>query len=186
MASLSPPVIPDAAVTLTYGPAGQYYGYCTRADVTYEFTNFAAYSTMSASVVAQEISYAAVELQKMLEHYYVMPYVGADFDIQTTLRNMNAKLAAANLMDRFFAGAEPNNAPSAAELRSFVELLVVDIAEGTMQWAYPFGDAVAQAMAPTYDLSTGATVYPNPNTLNPNDANPVFAMGRSQFRPDNI
>lgn len=184
MASISPPTVLDASVTLTFGPAGQYYGYCTIADVTYEFTNQASYKNLTNSVVAQEISYAAVELQKMLEHYYVMPYVGADFDILTTLREMNAKLAASRIVDRYFMGSEPDMSPWATERRAYVESLVLDVVNGTMQWAAPFGDATPQAMKPTYNLSTGATVYPNPTASDPNAQTPIFTVGRNVFRRD--
>jgi hypothetical protein len=180
--SLSPPVITDGTVTLTFGPAGQYYGYCTRADVTYEFTNIASYASVTPNAVAQEITYAAIELQKMIEHYYVMPYVGSDFDILTTLREMNAKLAVARLVERFFMGNEPDLSPWAAERRSYVELLVVDIDNGLMRWEYPFGDAVAQPMLATYDLSKGATVYPNPSAADTDAQTPIFTIGRADFR----
>src|SRR5215469_11530632 len=107
-ADASPPVITDGTVTLTFGAAGQYYGYCTIADVGFEFPNAASYSTLTASVKGQEVTYAAMELQQMLAQWYVMPYTGSSFMVTNTLRELNAKLAAARIIDRYFSGSEPN------------------------------------------------------------------------------
>ena len=179
-----PPTITDASVTLTFGTAGQYYGYSTIADVTYEFTNVSSFTTLTNSAVAQEITYAANELQKMLEHYYVMPYTGSDWSILQTLRELNAKLASARLVDRYFLGSEPDLSPFAAQLRQWVELKVLDIVNGTEHWETPFGDATAQAMQPVYDLSAGATVAPDPGSADPATALPTFVRGLNRYRPD--
>lgn len=179
-----PPTITDASVTLTWGPAGQYYGYATLADVGYEFANLETFTTLSSSVIAQEITYAANEMQKQLELYYVMPYAGADWSILATLRELNAKLAAARLVDRYFMASEPDLSPFAATLRNWVELKILDVVNGTEHWEYPFGDATAQAAQPVYDLSQGATVAPNPGSADPATALPTFQRGLNRYRPD--
>ncbi|MGZ3682201.1 MAG: hypothetical protein ACXVDI_26875, partial [Ktedonobacterales bacterium] len=116
-----PPVIADATVTLSYAGtqagivAGQYYGYCTIADVRYELPNIASYPDLTAttgtppinmngnSLIAQEITHAALELQDTLDHFYQMPYTGTNAVILLTLREMNAKLACARIIDRYFS-----------------------------------------------------------------------------------
>lgn len=179
-----PPTIADASVTLTFGTAGQYYGYATIADVRFEFANVTAYTTLTSSTVAQEITYAANELQKQLEHFYVMPYTGSDWSILATLRELNAKLASARLVDRYFMGSEPDLSPFALELKAWVDVKVLDIVNGNEHWETPFGDAVAQAMQPVYNLALGATVSPSPNSADPATAQPTFRMGLNHYRPD--
>jgi hypothetical protein len=179
-----PPTITDASVTLTFGAAGVYYGYCTIADVDYEFPNKASFATLTNSVVAQAITYAGQELQQLIEHFYQMPYVGSDGGILLTLRQMNAWLATANLIDRYFQGNEPDLSPAGKERRSWAELKVEDLVNGSEQWGPPFGDAVPMVMKPVYDLSTGATISPNPGDLNPNNASPIFSIGLTRFRSD--
>src|SRR5258707_3244543 len=122
-----PPTIADGSVTLTFGAAGQYYGYCTIADVGFEFPDKTSFTTLSNSVIGQEIAYAAQELQEQLALKYQMPYVGADAGIQLRLRELNAKLATSNIIDRYFQADEPNLSPAAAERWSYAELVLTDI-----------------------------------------------------------
>ena len=178
-----PPIIPDASVTLTWGAAGQYYGYCTLLDVEYEFANSEAFTTLTASVVGQEISYAAQEMQDLLDHVYEMPYAGTNDGILLTLRDVNAKLAAANIIDRYFQGSVPNSSSAAAERRSWAELILHDLLSGAIHWEYPFGDAVARGQLPVYQTSSGASVTPSPDSGD-ESATPVFSMGRSRYRRD--
>lgn len=184
MADAAPPTITDASVTLTFGTAGQYYGYCTIADVTFEFPNAASFSTLTNSAVAQEVTYAALELQQMLAQWYVMPYTGTNFNVVNTLREMNAKLAAARLIDRYFSGSEPNLSAAGAALRAFVEVLVVDIENGKLRFEDPWGDATPRAMLPVYDTAQGATIYPNPSIADSTSATPIFTISRPNFKRD--
>ncbi len=199
-----PPTIADATVTLSYAgiqagiAASQYYGYCTIGDVKYELPNIVSYPDLTAtsgtppinmngnSLVAQEITYAALELQDMLDHVYQMPYVGSNAVILLTLREMNAKLACARIIDRYFSGGEANIAPSAAERRAWVELVVVDITNGRIRWDSPFGDAQPRGMLPVYQLSQGATVLPSPNDADPLVADGIFSMGRARYRRGDV
>lgn len=180
------PTITDASVTLSFGAAGQYYGYCTLLDVDYEFPDKDSFTTLTNSNIGQAITYASNELQTALERYYQMPYVGTDATILLLLRELNAKLAAANLIDRYFQGAEPDLSTAATRLRQFAELLIVDIQNGKIQWAAPFGDAVLMAERPLYPLAAGATVLPDPNSSDPFAANPRFTMGRTKFNRDGV
>ena len=177
-----PPTITDPTVTLTWGAAGQYYGYCTIADVQYEFANIEAFTTLTASVIAQEISNAAQEMQDLLDHVYQMPYTGTSANILLTLRDVNAKLATANLIDRYFQGSVPNNSSAAAERRSWAELILHDVLTGAIHWEDPFGDAVARGQLAVYQTSTGATITPNPS-MNDLAAKPIFRIGgRDPYR----
>ncbi len=181
------PTITDASVALTFGGAGVYYGYCTIADVLFEFPNSAAFTTLSHSAVAQEITYAANEMQQRLDTVYVMPYTGTDAGILQTLREINAKLATANLIDRYFQGAEPDMSPAAVERRSYAELRILDVVNGIDRWGPEVGsDAVPRGMLPVYQMSTGATIFPDPNSLDPYQANPVFSMGLTRYRHGDI
>lgn len=178
-----PPAITDATVTLTWGASGRYYGYCTLADVAYEFVNNQAQTkALTPQSYGMEISAAAQEIQDQLILVYQMPYMGADAGIQQTLRQINAKLAAANLIDRYYGGSDTAISPSAAERRQWAELILVDIKTGVIQWGSPFGDAVPQAEAPLYPTSAAATIMPDPNSDDPNAAVPVFGMGRVRYR----
>jgi hypothetical protein len=177
-----PPTILDGSVTLTWGAAGQYYGYCSVADVTYEFPQAATQTMLTPSTVAQEISAAGQEMQDQLNLAYVMPYVGADSGILQTLRQINAKLATANLLDRQFQGSENALSATAAEHRSWAELIIMDVLHGVIQWGAPFGDAVARAEQPLYPSAAGATVMPSPNDSDPYTATAVFTMSRALFR----
>lgn len=178
-----PPTIVDATVTLTFGTAGRYYGYCTLADVQFEFNNLDAFTTLTANVVGQEITYAAQEMQDQLAHVYAMPYVGVDSGILLTLRDVNAKLATANILDRYFQGSVPNASPAAAERRHWAETILLDVLHGAIHWETPFGDAVQAGQLPVYQTSTGATVTPNAATQDGGDK-PIFTIGRSSYRRD--
>lgn len=178
-----PPLITDASVTLsfsfTYGStpyaSGAYYGYATIADVKYEDPNVTAKPGMTNSVIAQEIAYAAVQLDELIHYVYVMPYAGSDHRILQRLRELNAKLAAANLWDRALQQAEPTLSPAAARLRQYVHEVVGDLVSGAIRWDTPFGDATAQARVPVYDLSTQASITPDPNAAD-DSANPIFVL----------
>lgn len=178
-----PPVINDASVTLTFGSAGVYYGYCTLDDLAFEFTNTEAYTTLDASAKAQCITQAAQELQDQLNHVYEMPYVGSDEGILLTLRDVNAKLAAANVIDRYFLGSVPNKSEHAAQMRSWAELILHDILHGVIHWETPFGDAVARGQLPLYQQSSGASITPSPSASDGSET-PIFSMGRSAYRRD--
>jgi hypothetical protein len=182
-----PPTITDGTVTLTFGAAGQYYGYCTLADVTFEMPDHADFTTMDNSVVAQEITYAAQELQEQLALKYQMPYTGTDGGILLRLRELNAKLAVANIMDRYFQGSVPNQSEAAAAKRAWVELILKDILDGNIQWTgTDFGDATAMVEKPTYPLSAGATVLPDPNSGDPITSEPLFTLGRFRYKRGTI
>ena len=184
-----PPTIIDGSVTLTWGTAGQYYGYCTIADVKFEFTGSqqALYKSLTNSVIGQEITYAAIQIQKQLEHFYVMPYTGSDLVLLATLRQMTAWLAFANIYDKFFIATAPDESPGAAHRRGWVESKILDVVQGTERWDPPFADAVANAMNPVYDHSVGAFVYPNQRSIDPNVSTPIFSMtGISRYRHNDI
>lgn len=186
-----PPTITDSQVTLTFGTAGQYYGYCTVADVRYEFPNISSYSDLatdnakSRSIIGQEITYAAQELQDALILIYVMPYTGTDGGVALTLRNINAKLAAANLIRHYYDGAMEGSGQAYQELRAWAEVLIKDIQDGVTQLSTPFGDAVAQAEHPVYPRSALARVSPNPGATDGSQV-PKFSMQRSRFKPDEL
>lgn len=187
-----PPTITETGVTLTWNPANPtsgtpaantYYGYCNVAQVKYLFTpNLTAMATnLTDSVIAESITEAAIELQKQLEHFYVMPYAGSDSVILSTLMELNRKLAFANIYQRYFFSSAPDESPAAEAARQWYDLKITDIVNGAEQWVTPFGDAVAQAMAPVYDLSRGASVIPNP-ALDPLSATPIFSIGQMRYR----
>lgn len=177
-----PPTITDASVTLTWGTAGVYYGYCTIADVTFEFANASAYSKLTNSTVAQEITYAAQELQEVLATTYQMPYAGSDAGILLTLRNVNAKLAAANIAERYFQATVPNASAMAVELRDWAETMVASIQSGLAQWSAPYGDAVPAGEHPVTPKSALTQGSPSSGQ---DDAGkePIFRIGRdTRFR----
>src|SRR5689334_23108696 len=134
-----PPSITDAAVCIGFSAdgavsTGVYYGYCTVADVTYEFPTAAQMVNLTATPpaihpIGREITLAAFELHKLLEHLYVMPYTGTDAGILATLRDLNAKLATARLIERFYQGSEPNLSPEAALRHQWVAGKVSDLRE---------------------------------------------------------
>lgn len=181
-----PPTITDGNVTMTFGTAHQYYGYCTIVDVTFEFPNAANFNTLTPSVVAQEITYAAQELQSILDAWYQMPYTGSNGPILLQLREMNAKLATANIIDRYFQGAEPDLSPAAAERRGWVESLLLDLKNGQIHWALPQGDAVARGMKVQYQVSAGAQIYPGPTASDPFAQQPFFSMTNTRFTREGI
>lgn len=176
-----PPTLTDASVTLTFGTAGQYYGYCTVADVKFEFPNATNFNTLTNSIVAQEITYAAQEMQGVIDAWYQMPYTGSNGAILLQLRDMNAKLATANIIDRYFQGAEPDLSPAAAERRGWVESLLLDLKHGNIHWALPQGDAIARGMKPVYQTSQGAQVFPGPTASDPAAQYPFFGMTATRF-----
>lgn len=180
-----PPIISDGSVTLTFGAAGVYYGYCTIADVGFEFPNRTSFTTLSNSVIAQEITYAAQEFQNLIARLYQMPYVGADGGILLTFRNINAKLATANLIDRYFQGSEPNLSPAGAERRAYAEEYISDIINGTLVLSPPIGDAQSLSEAVVYPTASAATITPNPYLSSPAEMTPIFTISRDKFR-DNL
>lgn len=180
-----PPAITDNSVTLTFGAAHTYYGYCTIADVGYEFPDESSFTTLTNSAIAQEITYAAGEMQDQLARVYQMPYVGTDGGVLLTLRNINAKLATANLIARYFTTGEPNLSPAGTERRGFAEALLTDVIDGRIQWGTPFADAVVMGEKPVYPLSAGATVQPDPNG-DGTGATPYFTMGAMRFRRGSV
>jgi hypothetical protein len=180
--STLPPTITDNSVTLTFGAQGQYYGYCTIADVKYEFPNAQSFSSLNNNVVAQAVTYTAQEFQNVIARIYQMPYSGTDGGVLLTLRMINAKLATAYLLDRYFQGSEPDLSQHAAACSSWAEGQIADIINGVTRWNPPFADAVAMGELPTYPLSSGATVFPNQLMDDPNDANPIFTISANKFR----
>lgn len=187
-----PPTITDATVTLTYAgvqpgvSAGQYFGYCTVADVKFYFPNLTAYTTLTSSIVGQMVTEAALELQNLIDPIYQMPYTGANGPILLTLRNLNARLATSMLIERYFTGAEPDLSPWAKEYRDYVELLVADLENGKTRWDTPFGDATPRAMMPVYDIASLATIYPNPSVADVSAQQPIFRISRSPYRTDDM
>ena len=188
----SPPVITDASVTLTFGAAGQYYGYCTLADVRYEFPAIGNYPSLAVGAtgntnIAQEITYAALDLQSVLNHYYVMPYAGSDWMILNTLRLMNAKQALARLLDRYQQGEQEAASGVALQVKAEVAAFITDLREGVVRWDAPFGDATPQAMLPVYDQARGLTISgSSPSSADPNAQAPIFTIGRTRFRTDQM
>lgn len=182
MAELAP-LITDGTVTLSYSftfgnttyATGAYYGYCTIADTKFEDPNISQRTTWTNSVIAQEIAYASVELDELVHYAYVMPYGGSDHRILQRLREMNAKLALANLYDRSLVSNEPDTSPVAARLRTFVHQIVADILSGAIRWDTPFGDATPQSMVPVYDPSVVTTVTPSPYAGD-SSADPIFSV----------
>lgn len=181
----SPPKITDNTVTLTYSVDGvsshAYWGYCTLADVAYEFVKISSYTTLTASAQGQEITGAAFELHQLLDHLYAMPYTGTNSGILTSLRNMNVWLAVSRIVERYFSGNEPDLSIWAAERAHWVAGKIEDLRTGIEIWYAPFGDATAQGQAPVYQLSTAAFVYPNPNATDTNAQNPIFTIGRTSY-----
>lgn len=178
-----PPLITDGSVTLSYSftygvttyATGAYYGYCAIADVKFEDPNIGNRATWTNSVIAQEIAYASVELDELIHYAYVMPYGGSDHRILQRLREMNAKLALANLYDRSLVSNEPDTSPVAARLRTFVHQIVADILSGAIRWDTPFGDATPQSMVPVYDPSVVASITPSPYAGD-SSSEPIFSV----------
>lgn len=182
-----PPTITDGTVTLTFGASGQYYGYCTLADVNFEMPQKANMTTLTNSIIAQEITYAAQELQEQLALKYAMPYTGSDGGILLRLRELNAKLAVANITERYFQASVPNASTWSAERRAWVELMLTDILKGNIQWAGTgFGDATPMSEKPVYPLTAGATVLPDPNAGDDITATPLFTLARFRYKRGTI
>ena len=181
-----PPTITDGSVTLTFGAAGVYYGYATIGDVRFEFANAAAFSKLDNSTVAQEITYAAQELQEVISTIYQMPYTGSDPGILLTLRNVNAKLAAANIADRYFAATVPNASQMAVELRDWAETMVASIQSGLVQWGAPYGDAVINGEHPVTPKSALTLGSPAAGQGD-GGSTPIFSIGQDmRFRPPGL
>ena len=181
MTALAPTIV-DNSVTLTWGPNHQYYGYCTVADVSYEFPHSANYINLTNSVIGQEITNASEQMHELLVHAYVMPYAGADGGILLTLRDINAKLAVALLIERYFQAAEPDVSPAGDLRRVAAMQRINEVLNGSIRWDLPFGDAVSNAMKPVYDVSAAATITPSPNALD-GSGTPIFTIStRSRFR----
>jgi hypothetical protein len=184
----SPPKIVDNSVTLTFAvdgiSSGAYWGYCTLADISYEFVRVASFTTLTNSVIGQEITGAAFELHQLLDHLYVMPYTGSNSGILESLRNMNAWLTVGRIVNRYYSGAEPDLSLWAAERHQWVAGKIEDLRTGIENWDTPFGDAVVQAQKPVYQLSKAAFGYPNPNATDPNAQTPIFTIGRTPFKSD--
>lgn len=187
-----PPSIADNTVSLPqlagWPPANTYYGYCSIAQVKQEWPSgfLAEMTTLDATSIAQGITYTANEMQDALARYYTMPYVGTDNGVKLTLQQINALLAVAYLIERYFQGGESNVSAAGAERRAMAEAILLDIQSGRIMWGSPFNDAVVQSEKPIYPLSAGATILPDPNSTDPMQANPVFTMGRTQVRRDGI
>lgn len=176
-----PPTIIDGTVTLTFGTAGQYYGYCTVADVSFEFPNKALFTTLSNSVIGQEITYAAQEVQNLISRMYTMPYVGVDGGILLTFREINAKLACSRLIVRYFQGSEPNLSPAGEERRAWAEAILSDIINGTLVLSPPIGDAQPLSEAVIYPTASAATITPNPYFSDSIETSPIFSISRNRF-----
>lgn len=186
-----PPTITDSTVTLTYAAvqsgvsSGEYFGYCTIADVKYEFPELVMYPDLTDPTsapamngntrIAMEITYAAQELQAELAHFYTMPYSGSSGNILLQLRELNAKLATARIIERYFRGASPNASQTAAEIQAYVAEFYTSIADGKVRWDAPFGDATVRAMLPVYDLSSGNSITPNPGAFDGSQT-PLFSV----------
>lgn len=192
--SNTPPKITDATVKISWSPdgtttTGAYFGYTTVATVQYRF---AQYSTQVNQLIAtppaihpigEEITWAAIDLQLLLNHLYVMPYTGTDATILGMLSDMNAKLATARLIDRMYQSNEPNLSQVAALLRTEVGGIIDDLKTGLIIWYAPYGDATPQSRAPVYDTSLGATIWPNDGAAQDDATNaPWFTMGRTSYR----
>ena len=187
-----PPTINDNNVTLTFGATHVYYGYCTIADVSFEFTNISSYSALTNSVIAQCITYAASELHQLIDPYYAMPYTGTNAIILLELRQINSWLACSVIVDRMMQGAEPDMSPWAEERRSWAELKINAIISGHIRWDTSVGaDATGRAILPQYNPAAGATITPDPSTGDPingdQSAIPLFSVGGiPRFNPNQV
>ena len=196
MSTNLPPTISDATVTLSYAgfipgvAANQYFGYCTVAGLRYEFPNLDSYSDLfpspaGNSILAEEITTTAIQLQDMLDHYYQMPYTGAASVILVTLFKLNAKLAVAKLLDHYAAGEFENASGVSAMLQAEAGAIVQDIREGVIRWDPPFGDATPRPMLPIYDTAQAVSISGStPWAADPASATPIFSIGKSPFRPN--
>jgi hypothetical protein len=136
-------------------------------------------------VVAQEITYGAQEIQNVLSRLYTMPYTGSDTGILLTFRLLNARLACAMLIERYFQGSEPDLNPYGQERRDWVEAILLDIVNGMLVLSSPLGDANPLAEKPIYPTSAAATITPNPYFSSPLENTPIFRIDINKFR-DNL
>lgn len=199
-----PPAITDATVTLPASwnaPAHTYYGYCTLVDVQFELSTFDSFSDLfpapgttnavtgmnGNSLLALQISYAAtLDIDAMLGRYYQMPYAGTDTTVLDTLRIINAKLAAARVLDQYLQTNTENATALAQALRAEGEAYLLDIRDGNIAWGPPFNDAVPMGDKPVYPLSALAQVSPNPGNQD-DSAVPIFVIGSAiRFRRDTL
>lgn len=200
-----PPTITDANVTLpaSWGAAGQYYGYCTVADVRAELSTFnlQSWADLGAtspgpgnssfgngdSIIAWQITLAAsLDVDAMLARYYQMPYVGSDTTVLDLLRIINTKLAAARLAELYQLGNTGEETPLAQALKTEGETYIIDIQEGHIPWGPPFNDAQPMGDKPIYPLSALAQVQPNPGNAD-DSAVPIFTIGSAiRFRRDTL
>ena len=188
-----PPAITDNAVTLPANPGGfnppnhTYYGYCVVAQAQQEIPGdlLATMTNTNQTAWAQVVTYAAIEVQNQLARFYVMPYTGTDQGILLALSEMNAKMAAAEAINRYYRGAEPQASAMAAALRGYVEALVTDLEDGRIRWQFPFGDAVPNPEMTVYPLAAGATIQPSPFSSDIWAAAPIFSMGTNRYRGRN-
>lgn len=202
MATALPPAITDATVTLTFAgvipgvATGHYYGYCTIADVKYEFTNLSEFPELTDATaapamngntrIAMEITGAAMELQAELDQFYVMPYTGTAAFVLLQLNELNKKLAAARIFKRFFRGAEPDMSPAADRLEQDVAAFFHSIKEGSVRWDAPWGDATSRAMLPSYDLASGLSITPSPSAAD-GSQNTIFTItGQTAFNRNGV
>jgi hypothetical protein len=180
-----PPKITAAGVTLAFSfvwdsatySTGAYFGYCTIADVEFEFANLGGFTTLTDTNVATEICYAAIELQEALSMAYSMPYQGTHQGILLKLREMNAKLAYARLVNRYFTAgsSSPNHSEAAAEKAGWVNHQVEGIVGGTIRWDAPFGDATGSARLPVFNHASATSIGPDP-TSGDSSAEAIFSL----------
>lgn len=196
MASGLPPLISDASVTLSFSftwpdasgttyAQHAYYGYCTVADAQFEFANVKGMPTLTSSVIAQEICYSAQELQEALDYSYEMPYGGSDQNILAKLRELNAKAAAARIVNRYFTGSSPNKSTHGDELQAWVAEQLMAIETGLVRWDTPYGDALPRAALPVPNRRAIFSWSPSA-TSGTETAEPIFTMGRWRFRRNDV
>jgi len=183
--SVLPPKITDATVDLTFDfiwdgatySSGSYFGYCSIADVQYEWASLTGFTTLTSSVIAQEICYAAIELQERLGTAYTMPYSGSHQGILTKMREMNAKLAFARVVNRYYTGnsTSANHSEAAAEKMEWVNHQGEGILSGHIRWDAPFGDATGTARLPVFSKAAASSASPDPASGD-SSANPIFSL----------
>lgn len=180
-----PPKITDVDVAMAFSftwdgtpyATGAYFGYCSIADVQFEFAALGGFTTLTDTNVATEICYAAIELQEALAMAYAMPYEGTHQGILLKLREMNAKLAYARLVNRYFTAnsSSANHSEAAAEKAGWVNHQVEGIVGGTIRWDAPFGDAQGTARLPVFSHAAAASVNPDPNSGD-SSSEPLFNL----------
>lgn len=189
-----PPEIANVGVTLTFSftnnsgtvrSSGYYYGYCTIADVQFEFANLRGFTTLTDSVIAQEICYTSLRMQEVLDRVYVMPYEGSVQVILQKLRELNAKLAASEIIERYYTGSSPNASEHAMRLLTEVTDTLAAIEAGLIRWDDPSGDATSRASLPVGSRDQMMTGNPDPYS-GESTATPVFTMDQLRFRGGGI